>query len=287
MNPDYKLIQELFDIPGAGAPEAPHSTARGKKGRDSEHSRRLGGQAMSDGDYEAAIEHFKRAVEQSNELSPWPLMDLGAAYSTTDQVPQAFRQYLKAKRIQKSGELSIALAALYSQMGRSNDAINELRESVQLEPENAYTHHKLAAALRRAGYRTEAVQAGQVAIACAPDQAFYHYWLGEYFLELKRYKDAIDALHAAIELSPGDDRLFFLAAQAFWGAKRPQEAIRAVRLASDLDPDNPMYHGLLRAFLKASGHDEEAELETKKTSKMDAYDHEMLGRVFKHLKLAP
>jgi len=277
--PDFELIKELFDLPGSDSNgNGAHST-NGKQGRNREESSRLGKSALNEGDYETAVQHFKRAVEQSDEKSPWVLMDLGAAYATAGNVPQAFRQYEKAKRVQKSGELMVALASLYQQVGRSKDAIARLKEGVELEPQSAYVHYKLAEGLRKAGYKTEAIDAAQVAIACAPDQSFYHYWLGEFYLSLGQFQNAVDSLHAAIELSPGDDNLYFLVSQAFWGLDKKQEAIRSIRLASDIDTANMLYHGLLERYLRSSGMTVEADQELNRASKMDLYDQEMLGRV--------
>ncbi|MBS1721679.1 MAG: tetratricopeptide repeat protein [Armatimonadetes bacterium] len=286
MRPDFSLIKELFDLAGSEGPPAEPSPVRGKKGKNSHESGELGRQALTEGDYEAAIEHFKAAVEQSDEKSPWPLMDLGHAYATMDLVPQALRQYVKAKRIQISGELMISLAALYRQFGRHSEAIEQLKESVRLEPDNAYNHYKLAEALRKAGYNSAALDAAQVAVACAPDQSFYHYWLGEFFLDTQKYSEAIDALHAAIELAPGDDQLFYLAALAFWGAGKHQEALRSVRLASDINPASMLYHGLLEVMLRGCGLNEEAALETKKAAKMDPYDRQTLKKATRHLGIS-
>jgi len=268
VTPDFETIRELFAMSEASSIRV-QSRQNGAKGRA----------ALENGDYESAISHFKLAVEQSDSKSPWALMDLGAAYATCDNVPQAFRQYQKAKRVQKSGELMIALAALYQHLGRQNDAILRLKEGVELEPDSAFPHHKLAEALRRAGYRSEALDAAQVAVACAPDQAFYHYWLGEFLLELAKFEESKDALHAAIELSPGDDNLYFLVSQAFWGQGKQQEAIRSIRLASDIDTANMLYVGLLERYLRFSGMVAEADQETRRLSKLEPYDREVLQRV--------
>lgn len=284
MRPDYSLIKELFDLPGGQTGPGDGST-RSRKGRNEAESRQLGSTALSEADYEAAVAHFQEAVTQSDGKSPWALMDLGAAYAATGDVPQAFIQYEKALRIQKSGELMVALGSLYQQVGRNIDAIDSLKDAVTLEPENAYVHFKLAEALRRAGHKAEALSAAQVAVACAPDQAFYHYWLAELLLETRRPAEAVDAVHAAIELSPGDDQLYLLAARALWAADRPQEAVRAIRLASDIDAENLLYRGVLEMFLRASGLTEEADQEAKKTAKMDLYDRESLAKIAAALKI--
>ncbi|MBL8064751.1 MAG: tetratricopeptide repeat protein [Chthonomonadaceae bacterium] len=283
MVPEFHVIKQLFDLPGSD--EAIVDKPSATPGRDAKQSREFGQYALADGKWEEAVDHFCRAVTQSDERSPWALMDLGAAYEAQDKVPQAFRQYLKAAHIKKSGELQVALAGIYARLGRSNDAIESLKEAVNLEPHNAFNHYKLADTLRKNGWGSEAVQAAQVAVACAPDQSFYHYWLGDLLLELRRYDESVDALHAAIELSPGDDELYFLASQALWGAHKQQEAVRAIRLASDIDTENLLYHGLLERYLRTMGLDEEADLECRKIDKLEEYDLAVLKRVIERLQL--
>lgn len=282
MAPDFDAIRQLFDM----APPEP-SRVRGKKGKNAEQSLEFGRTAMGDADYETAIEHFRTAVEQSDSKHPWALMDLGAAYEAAGLVPQAFRQYERAKAIEASGEASLAVAAIYRQAGgRGADALRELHAAVEAEPENAYARHKLAEQLRDLGHRRDAVSFAETAVACAPDQAFYHYWLGELQLELGHYEEAEKALHAAIELSPGDDQLYFLAAQALWGQGKRPAAVRALRLASDINSQNKAYYALLERFLALSGMPDDAVLEAKKAAEADAYDQELVRRALKRLHLA-
>ncbi len=283
MRANFEAIRQLFD-------DAVERQGRGefadKAGKSPDESRAFGEGALYEGDYESAITHFREAVAQSSETSPWTLMELGAAYATAGRVPEAFRQYEKARRIQKSGELLIALSSVFQQYGgRAHEALDTLVEASRLEPENAFVHYKLAEALRRYGFKKDAVTAVRVAVACAPDQSFYHYWLGELLLELGSFVESAEALHAALELAPGDDELFCLAAQALWGTGKKDEAVRAVRLASDLAPKNGYYRGLLVSLLRAQGATEQAEVEAKGKTQMDDYDRASLARALERIGL--
>ncbi|MCW5935775.1 MAG: tetratricopeptide repeat protein [Fimbriimonadaceae bacterium] len=282
MQASFAVIHDLFE------PQEPQVAAEGRKtGADAAESSRLGEQAILAGDYEAAIAHFRNAVEQSSEKNPWALMQLGNAYSEADLIPQAFRQYQKAKRIQKSGELMVAIASLYQRFGgKAKDALEALRQAVELEPENPFPHHKLAEALRHYGFRTDALTAARVAVACAPDQAFYHYWLGELLLEMRRFGESVESLHAAIELSPGEANLFFLAGQALWGAGRSAEAIRAIRLSCDIEPDFAAYRIVLERFLRQSGFASEAEREAKAVENAAPFDREIARKALQRFSLA-
>jgi tetratricopeptide (TPR) repeat protein len=277
MRADLRAVHALF----VASDQEPRSFGAGAvTGKSVEESAAIGRRALSDGEFERAIEAFKSAVAHSDGKNPWILLELGHAYACADFVPEAFRQYTKALRVQKTGELMVSLASIYQRFGgKAKQALAALHEAVELEPENAYHHYKLAEALRRYGFRRDAVLAARVAVANAPDQAFYHYWLGDLLLELKEYAEASECLKAAIELSPGEDHYLHLASQSLWGEGKPDRAVRAARMACDLDPANPFYRAVLVLWLKASGRDEDAAVEEERTGRLAPYDEAKLQAV--------
>ena len=279
--PSFRQIAELFqlELPRAKQP-LPHDSPKKKEGENAAESEELGRQSLSEGDFETAIRHFRKACEQRENKSPDTLIDLGGAYDYGDQYPQAMRQYEKALRLKKDlTEPQLGISDLYKRHGRFRDAIEHLQKAIELEPKNPFYRIKLAETLREMGERTQALEVAQSAVFVKPDESFYHYWIGDLLIELKRYDEALESLRAAIELSPGDDFLYQRACVAFWCAGRHQEAIKAARLASDLDPEKNLYHGLLELLLANSDMREEAALETKAASKMDRYDQEILRRM--------
>ena len=279
--PSFRQIAELFQLELPRSKRLTHdSPARKKEGQDAAESEDLGRQSLSDGDFEMAIKHFRKACEQRGNNSPDTLVDLGGAYDYGDQAPQAMRQYEKALRLQKNAiEPQLGLSDLYKRHGRFRDAIEHLEKAIALEPTNAFLLIKLAETLRDMGEPTRALEVAQSAVLVKPDESFYHYWIGDLLIELKRYDEALDSLRAAIELSPGDDFLYQRACVAFWCVGRHQEAIKSARLASDLDPSKDLYHGLLELLLANCDMREEAALETKAAEKMDRYDQEILRRM--------
>ncbi|MBS1709490.1 MAG: tetratricopeptide repeat protein [Armatimonadetes bacterium] len=282
MDNPFRQIMELFDLPGteAGADEADE-----RVGQTADQSKRLAQESMGAGQYQAAVEHFKRAVAQGAD-DDGTRMDLAGAMEAADMLPEAFYQYRKAKKSVDSGELTVALAALYRRYGRLRDAAAELEAAAKQKPEDAYLQFKLAETLRTNGFRKAALEAVQGAIAAAPDDAFYHYWAADLAYEVGMYEQAAKSAQAAIELSPGDDHVLALAGLALWGAGKRPEALRAVRLASDLDTSKAVYHGLLERLLRLAGHTEEADLELGKAAEMDRYDNDLLDRMLRPLETA-
>lgn len=286
--PSFSQIAELFQLELPDEDALPVSERPRKKvGRNAGESEDLGRAALSDGDAESAIKHFKKASDQRDHKSPDTLVDLGSAYDYAEQAPQALRQYEKALRLKKDAiEPNLGLSDLYKRRGRFKDAIEKLEAAIEADQANPFYKIKLAETFREMGEPLRALAAAQSAVIVKPDGSFYHYWIGDLLIELKRYPEALESLRAAIELSPGDDFLYQRACVAFWCSGRKTEAIKAARLASDLDPEKNLYQGLLELLLRANGMNAEADLEQKNASKMDRFDRDILRRMAEEMGLS-
>ncbi len=259
---------------------------RKSKGATAEESVELGTQFLNEGNYDKAIEHFQRAIEQQGPQGIEGRIGLGSAYEYAEMSPAALREYHRALRVTKdSPEVLVGLSQIYKRHARYKDSLKQIEDALALDPKNAFYQFKAAELLREVGDRERALLAARLAVAAAPDDSFYHYWLGDLLIEMGRYEEALAALKAALDLSPGDDYLYLRAATAFWGVGKRQESIKSVRLASDLDPDKHLYHGVLELLLAKSGLDEEAKLEAQRASKMDNYDRDALDRFASELRL--
>jgi tetratricopeptide (TPR) repeat protein len=278
MQPEFKAIADLFAIAKPDDLEIVE-TKRKREGATAEESEALGRQSLGDGDFEAAIRHFKKAIAQAGPEDVVARIDLAGAYEYGDQYPQALRQYEKALRIKEEAEPHVGMSDLYRRYGRFRDSIAQLENAIELEPYNPYWLIKLAETLREAGEPKRALRTAQQAIVAKPDEPFYHYWIGDLLMELGRWEDALESLRAAIELSPGDDFLYLRASVGFWRVGRRIEAVKAIRLASDLDSQKNLYHGLLEVLLNESGLVEEAGQESERAAKMDRYDRDCLSRI--------
>jgi tetratricopeptide (TPR) repeat protein len=287
MQPGFKTISDLFAVAQPDVLDV-EPNERKKQGRNATESEELGRQSLSEGNYQTAIRHFRKAVDQRAPSQIGARIDLAGAYDYSDQYPAAYRQYEEALKIdQQAVEPHVGISDLYKRYGRFRDSIERLEEAVRLEPESAFLRIKLAEVLRDAGEPRRALIAAQQAVIVKPDDAFYHYWVGDLLIQLRRYDDALESLRAAIDLSPGDDFLYLRAAVAFWGAGRRPEAVKAIRLASDLDPTKHVYHGLLGILLAETGLPEEASLESNRAEKMDRYDHDTLSRLLDEMEIEP
>ncbi len=288
MEPNFRQIADLFQVPHVDEPTDHEAAPRKAKGDTAEESDELGREHLSEGDWQTAIRHFREAISQREPGDITSQINLAGAMEYGDQAPQALRQYRKALQSQQAGaEPHIGTSDIYKRYAKYGDALKALQSAIDLEPSNAYYRLKLAETYRELGEKKLALQAAQSAVAAQPDEAVYHYWVGDLLIQMGRFDEALDALRAAIELSPGDDYLYLKTTVAFWGAGRQSEAIKALRLASDLDPDKHLYHGLLGILLRKNGQIEEALLEEERAKKMDRFDHDLIARLMAEMRATP
>lgn len=286
MEPSFRQIAELFQVPITQDPDEVERSPRKQKGDNADESDDLGREFLTEGDWATAIKHFRDAVAQREPGDITSQINLAGAMEYADQAPQALRQYQKALKSQEQAvEPHVALSDIYKRYARYSEALKEMEEAIRLDPSNAYLRLKLAETYRELGERKLALQAAQGAVAAQPDQPMYHYWVGDLLIEMKRYEEALDSLRAAVELSPGDDFLYLRTTVAFWGAGKQVEAIKALRLASDLDPEKHLYHGLLGILLEETDQFDEATLESQRAKKMDRYDHDALARLLDEMSI--
>jgi|GEM_PF-5350774 len=79
MEPAFKTISDLFAVVPADNLDIPDNP-RKKEGKTAEESEDLGRQCLSEGDFQAAIKHFKTAIAQRPADDITAMVDLAGAY---------------------------------------------------------------------------------------------------------------------------------------------------------------------------------------------------------------
>lgn len=276
MNPSYQQIAELFGL-STPSEETTDIEAVDEKGYTA-YERGLA--RMQSGEFEKAIDAFRKAVDESGGTDPETLFSLASALEAADLFPQALHQYRKALKARKEdAESHIGMSEIYKRHGRGEKSIQELMQAIEEEPNQAYLRYRLAETLNDLGRPKAAYAALQEAIVLKPDEPHYHAWGADLLIRLKRFDEAVESLRAAVELSPGDDHLYVRTAIAFWGADRRQDALKACLLASELNPDHLALYGLLEAFYLRLGMTDEVRALSAKVSKLDDYDRDLVRRM--------
>lgn len=153
-------------------------------------------------------------------------------------------------------------AAAHYLYGRStNDpatAEDEFREALSLDPEFAWAHHGLGAALAMRGQTDAAIASFERAIELRPDLAEAHSHLANLYLTLQREDDALAAYRRAIEVAPGEADAYFYLGAYLAHHDRLDEARELLEEAARLDGNNPMIYLELGSVYIALGQGREA-----------------------------
>lgn len=131
--------------------------------------------------------------------------------------------------------LHTAIGWVLDDLGKTDEAINEYRQAVLLEPNNAESHQWLGGKLSDVGKTAEAVQELRTAIRLAPDRADFHITLGE-ALRSVDMDATIQEFRTAIRLNPNDAEFHKLLGSAVLAKGDHKGAISEYHQAAHLKP---------------------------------------------------
>ena len=137
-------------------------------------------------------------------------------------------------------------AAAHYLYGRATNAPSiaegEFRKAIELDPDFAWAHHGLGAALAMKGDPEGGIAEFERAIALRPDMTDAHNHLANLYLSQEREDDAIAAYRRAIEMAPDRPDAYFYLGTYFAHHDRIEEAAELLEDAVRLDGNNPMFH---------------------------------------------
>ena len=133
------------------------------------------------------------------------------------------------------------LGMLLLDLGRIDQAVTELKKSVDLDPHRGDTYFHLGTALAEARQWDGAVAAYRRAITqpslTVTDYA--HQNLGLALFHLGRYREAEDALRFALSVDPDLQAAYYNLGLVLTAEKRPDEAKAFFRRARQIAPESP------------------------------------------------
>ena len=151
-------------------------------------------------------------------------------------------QFRKATALApRSAEPLLELSNLLFAQDRAGEAEEYLRRARESQPNDPFTRHMVAEALRNAGRRQQAVAAYREVLRSDPEFAHAHVGLAAALVDLQRHEEALESLAraASFELDPATAATsHFLAGRALKELGRMPEAAIRFQQAIENDPNH-------------------------------------------------
>jgi tetratricopeptide (TPR) repeat protein len=204
---------------------------------------------------ETTLAHWPSAV--AHDMVGLSLARLDRREEAIVELQQAIADYPPAR---------YDLGVQYYSLNRFDQAIEQLRQFVTLEPDlyttsAAYT--LLGGSLDRKGRPAEAIEAYQHAVGGSIPDLQAHGFLADLLADAQRYDEAITHYRAYLKAFPGRTAAMVNLGIALASAHRPDEALAVFRQAVQADPSNGQAHLNLGQMLLELGQVDAALVEAR------------------------
>ena len=135
----------------------------------------------------------------------------------------------------------LALAQVFEAEGRNQEALEQYREALRLDPGRLETHNNLGSLLDKMGRPEDALAECRETVRLDPDSSLARNNLGAVLAELGRIDEAISEYEVALRIKPQDPRAHYLKGRALLLKEQPAKAVaefpRSSAVGSEPIPD--------------------------------------------------
>lgn len=198
------------------------------------------------GNVNTAIELYTEAIEKAVGFAPL-YISLGDAYRKINSFEDAVNEYRMAIWLNPACITAYKhLCSVFEEMGDYESAVKTYKRLLEFRPYDAVLYSNLANILYMKGDLSDAISAYHTAIVLNPNKTWTSVvaqTLGYVFQEAKGdYDAAISAYQSATLLNPNDVDIYVSLGSAFFDKGDLNNALAAYRSALDIDPNNAKVH---------------------------------------------
>ena len=219
--------------------------------------------------WDEAFASYQKAQELSPE-DPTPLynMAVGKAAQGRSGEALALCARLLEKKLGNAGGHLLRGVFLF-RLGKTREALDELREAVRLAPDSSEANYDLGIALLSSGKSDEAQVAFQRAVELKPGFLEGHLALGQLFGDSGRYEEAQNEYIEALRLSPGRDEIQIGLGNLLLRQGKLGEAAQTYSRVIQMNPKNAAAHNNLGVLLKRQEKPDDALREFQAATQAD------------------
>jgi len=197
----------------------------------------------ADGQTEAAMELMHETAELDPE-APKTLdarKGLAKAYLEQGEVDKAEEELLKVSdKASGDPEYNFLMGSVDMAKARFKDAINQLRQTVDGQPDNVRAYVMLAEAHFRSNEPLLGAEALRNGIEANPDDIRIRHSLVQYLVRNRDLDEALSQLKRIQEVDPKDERAIVLEGDVRMMQRDLAKAEEAYRLLQEVNPESPM-----------------------------------------------
>jgi serine/threonine-protein kinase len=227
------------------------------KGRDALRSREKPEQL------EAAVDLFEQAIRQdpSFALAYAGLADASLLMYREKKdsfwAERARAAALRGRDLdERLPEVHYALGSVYSESGRSAEAVVELRRALELAPSSDEAYRRLGAAYQELGRKKDALEMLQKAVDVNPYFWLNHNVLGVGYLDFGETASALDEFRRVTDLAPQNPIGYNNIGSAYFARGEWEKGIPAYERSLKLEPHWLTYSSLGTAYFYLKRYDE-------------------------------
>lgn len=282
---------------------ASYEMALGLDPKDISALNNMGVSLFNGGKFEDSEKAFQKALEISPSAGLYS--NLGVVRQCLQSWNEAFASYQKAQELspedptplynmavgkaaQGRGEEALALCArllekapgnagghllrgvFLFRLGKTREALDELREAVRLASDSYEANYDLGIALLSSGKSDEAQVAFQRAVELKPGFLEGHLALGQLFGDSGRYEEAQNEYLEALRLSPGRDEIQIGLGNLLLRQGKLEEAAQTYVRVIQMSPKNAAAHNNLGVLLKRQERPDDALREFQAATQADS-----------------
>ncbi len=143
-------------------------------------------------------------------------------------------------------------AVYFKSIGKTKQAIDHFRKTLENKPDYAEAHQLLGATLVDERQLAEALVHFKQLVELTPNDADAHHMVGAVLVELNRPKEAIPYFRTAIKRKPNNANIHYNFARALNELGRRDEAIQEYRRTIELDPNDADARHNLNVLLQSA-----------------------------------
>jgi tetratricopeptide (TPR) repeat protein len=210
-----------------------------------------------------ALEYFEAATQKDRNFAKayTGMADTGVfLYNIKKEASWATRALdaaTHARAINSSlPEVHFSLGQVYNVTGKSAEAVDELKQALQLAPNSDDGYRRLGLAYKSLGKKEEALQAFQHAIDANPYYWFNYNTLGGAYFQFGDNDRALKAFQKVAELAPKNKEGWTNIGTIEYTLGKWNEAVEAYKKALELNPSAELYSNLGTSYFFQERYDE-------------------------------